>query len=698
MSLKKTNQFISFNFGNVQMLDFMNFIGGATTLDSFSKAYESSETKGFFPYEWFDCATKLDNEHLPSYTDFFSKLRNQNPLEADYKKFENLLLNGCTEKDALREMKICSVPPTGKENYSHLQAVWESQNMRTIKDFLKWYNNKDVVPTLEAVQKMMKFYHDRGIDMLKLGCTLPNLANICLHSSTNAKFYPFTEHDRDLLNKIREDMVGGPSIVFTRKAIAGETKIRYTDNLCKTIVGIDASQLYPFSMCQEMPTGLYTRWEIDTEKKKFIPIQNRRRRFENMVMDHLQNTRSDCKIQSIYTTGNLHKIDNFSVDGFCGHCNTVFEAMGCFYHGCDCQMVKKEANANIVKRWHERRKFDAERKNFIIGKGYEIVEVSESLWWKQVRDDKTLKAHLKINFPFRKPLSEQQLLQQIDNGLLFGFVQCDLSVPKNLQSYLQHFPPIFKNCFVSKNDIGEYMKSYADQKGLLQQPSRMLISSFHLENGCVITPLFNFYRRLGLECTRVHRFVEYTPEKCFKGLVKSVVEARQLGDQNKNSTMVAETMKLLSNSSYGYQIMDRSKHTETKYLDEKKTNRAINSTFFKQLQYINDSVYEVELVKAEIEHREPIIVGFFILQYAKLRMLELYYNFFKQYCDESKFEELEMDTDSLYLAFEADSLSNFFPRTCCSTHSQLDKREPGLFKEEFRATEMICLCSKTLLL
>ena len=71
---------------------------------------------------------------------------------------------------------------------------------------------------------MMTFYHDRGIDMLKLGCTLPISANICLHSPTNAKFYPFTKHDRDLLNKIREDMVGGPSIVFTRKAIAEKPK------------------------------------------------------------------------------------------------------------------------------------------------------------------------------------------------------------------------------------------------------------------------------------------------------------------------------------------------------------------------------------------------------------------------------------------------------------------------------------------
>ena len=83
-----------------------------------------------------------------------------------------------------------------------------------------------------------------------------------------------------------------------------------------------------------------------------------------------------------------------------------------------------------------------------------------------------------------------------------------------------------------------------------------------------------------------------------------------------------------------------------------------------------------------------------------------------------------MDTDSLYLAlahkeledcirpemiaewqrlrskdcvdnFTADSVANFFLRTCCVKHKQHDKREPGLFKEEFRCTEMLCLCSKT---
>ena len=40
------------------------------------------------------------------------------------------------------------------------------------------------------------------------------------------KVDPFTESDENLLEKIGEDMVGGPSIVFTREAVVDETFIR----------------------------------------------------------------------------------------------------------------------------------------------------------------------------------------------------------------------------------------------------------------------------------------------------------------------------------------------------------------------------------------------------------------------------------------------------------------------------------------
>ena len=96
--------------------------------------------------------------------------------------------------------------------------------------------------------------------------------------------------------------------------------------------------------------------------------------------------------------------------------------------------------------------------------------------------------------------------------------------------------------------------------------------------------------------------------------------------------------------------MDWSRHTVTKYLRDKKLNAAENSKLLKGLDQMNNSLYDVELVKAQIAHKEPIIVWFFILYYAKLQLLELYYNFFNKFCDVNKFEELEMDADSLYLA------------------------------------------------
>ena len=40
------------------------------------------------------------------------------------------------------------------------------------------------------------------------------------------------------------------------------------------------------------------------------------------------------------------------------------------------------------------------------------------------------------------------------------------------------------------------------------------------------------------------------------------------------------------------------------------------------------------------------------------------------------------------------NLISFLERVVVSIKKH-DKREPGLFKEEFRCTEMLCLCSKT---
>ena len=75
------------------------------------------------------------------------------------------------------------------------------------------------------------------------------------------------------------------------------------------------------------------------------------------------------------------------------------------------------------------------------------------------------------------------------------------------------------------------------------------------------------------------------------------MDAPRQGDENANSNVVAETMKLLANSSYGHQIMNRRRHTVTKYLSDEKTHSGINSKMFKRLNHITDKLYEVKLIK-----------------------------------------------------------------------------------------------------
>ena len=89
-----------------------------------------------------------------------------------------------------------------------------------------------------------------------------------------------------------------------------------------------------------------------------------------------------------------------------------------------------------------------------------------------------------------------------------------------------------------------------------------------------------------------------------------MVDARREGDENHLSGVVAEIIKILGNSSYSYQIMDGSRHTMKKFLNDKKAHKAINELLFKRLNTVQKDLYEIELIKSTIEHKETIDVEF----------------------------------------------------------------------------------------
>ena len=363
-------------------IGYYEFSWSATSLDSFLKAFKTSKTNGFIPYEGFDHPDKKQKTVLPPYDAFHSKLRSCNPLEIDYTDDFNLLKSELTTKQAVIKLKLWNRSPTGIEFYKYLQQIWKREKMSSFKDFLRWSNKKDIVPTLEAMQKLIASYRDMVIDMLKLACSLPNLANICLHKSADAKFNPFTEEDEDLLGKVWQKVVG-PFVVFTRKAVVDETIIRKSTNRCKSVVGIEASQIYSYPMSQPMPTGPYMQWDIDSVTKRFIPLLNKTRSFENMVMSYFQRTRPDCQIESFCTTSRRKKIDRFSVGRFCSHCTTMFDAKGCFYHFCHCQELHPSLiTEEGIKRGSKKRELDELRRGYVQQKGFTVIEMLECGWWR----------------------------------------------------------------------------------------------------------------------------------------------------------------------------------------------------------------------------------------------------------------------------------------------------------------------------
>lgn len=78
---------------------------------------------------------------------------------------------------------------------------------------------------------------------------------------------------------------------------------------------------------------------------------------------------------------------------------------------------------------------------------------------------------------------------------------------------------------------------------------------------------------------------------------------------------------------YGKTITNKERHKDVRYYDDaKKTSRTVISSSFVSLEEIHEDFYEVISEKKKILLDIPIVIGFSILQYAKLRMLQFYYD------------------------------------------------------------------------
>ena len=679
--IKRHHDHMALSTSDLRFLDIRNYLAPHYSYETWIRAYDCQAAKGKFCYAYVDSLARLQERQLP-------------PRHA----FDNdLTQEPCTEAE-----------------YAALQEVWTIYGMRTLKDLLIWYNNLDVVPFMEAAEKMAQFYRTMQVDVFKDCISVPGLTLRYLFHELPTVFSLVKEEDKDLHTCLKDNIVGGPSIIFHRYHERGVTRIR-GGKLCQGIVGFDANALYLSCLASPMPTGHVVRWQrcgehfkaagtryglaerwLEWESyRRGVPIRHR--------LNHTEKRIGDRQLP----------VDGFAIiDGR----PTVFQFYGCYWHCHGCHL---NYTSQGEFRYHARRGLAPEdlqnevheNEAYIESLGYQLVTMWECYFQALCRTEPDLQACLQA-LPLppaqRRRQTQAQLLDAIQQDRLFGFVECDIHVPEALKPVFAECPPIFKNTTVSRDDIGPTMAAFAQANDLLTQPRRMLIGSMFGEKILLGTPLIRWYVAHGLVITHIYQVMEYTPDTPFRAFADRVTEARRQGDADPSKALIGETMKLLGNSGYGKTITNQDRHVEVKICDVKKTRKLLNSVRCRTVEQIDDETYEVTSAKKTIRYNLPLQIGCMVYQYAKLRMLEFYYDFIARFFDPSDWQYCEMDTDSAYMAwsdpdweslvkpelrrlYEAER-DRWLPRR---EHYAFDKRTPGLFKVEWAGDAIVCLSSKT---
>ena len=594
--IKRQNTFMCFSTTNLKFLDVTQYLAPGVSYDKYLKAYGCELQKGHFPYEYMDDLHKLEDRALPPQAAFFSRLKNEG---------------------------------ISNDDYARCQAVWRDNGMTTMRDYLVWYNNRDVTPFLEAIAKQFAFYHDRGIDMFKDGISVPGLSLLHLFNDlpNDTYFTVFNRTNSDLHELVKDNIVGGPAIIFHRYHEKNVTRIRGGSEPCRSIVGYDANALYLWALMQDMPTGWYVRRR---EENGFRPQQAQP--YGQMAVQWLtwEAAKNGCTIRH-QVNGREKRIGKLPVDGWCAETRTAYQFHGCYFHGCTNCYEPQETNTLNGKTMATLLE-DTKKNTAYLRRHVHVVEMWECEW-KEIRKEPDVKSFLAPTRRQKWKMTQQQIITAVVDGTLFGMVECDVRVPSELRAHFAEMQPIFKNATVTRDDIGPFMRQYAEEHDIMSTPRRMLVGSYRGEKILLTTPLLQWYLAHGLVVDRVYQIVEYSPKPCFQHFGESVSTARRNGDVDPDKSIIADTMKLLGNSAYGKTVTNVDRHRKVTYCTEVGTSLSllIGNKRFRQLDVVAEDAYEVTSNKARVTYDLPLHIGFFVYQYAKLRMLEFYYDFVDRY-------------------------------------------------------------------
>ena len=222
--VKRVIRFIdSIKFMNSSLEKLASNLSSFPDLEHYFKGQklELVKSKGVYPYDYMDCISRLGETSLPPIECFHSKLNDTSISEKDY---------------------------------THAQLVWDTFEMKTMKDYHYLYLMTDV---------------------LLLSCVFEEFRNICLHHYDLDPAWYYTTpglawdaclkmskvelellHDQDMLLMVEKGVFGGVSMISTRYGKANNKYVQGFDPSKPStyIQYLDANNLYGWAMSKPLPT------------------------------------------------------------------------------------------------------------------------------------------------------------------------------------------------------------------------------------------------------------------------------------------------------------------------------------------------------------------------------------------------------------------------------------------------------------
>ena len=91
---------------------------------------------------------------------------------------------------------------------------------------------------------------------------------------------------------------------------------------------------------------------------------------------------------------------------------------------------------------------DHQREQDLQDQGYIVAIIWEKDWQALLTQRPEIKVYLaehRTYTHFKKYLTQDQIIQYIQDGHLLGFVECDIEVPDHFKEYFSEMTPILKN-------------------------------------------------------------------------------------------------------------------------------------------------------------------------------------------------------------------------------------------------------------